>query len=256
MPNRYNVGAKIDIGHGRENNEDFFQFKELDEDNLLCIIADGTGSRRDHPQPAAIVILDIMECIENFFQEREELFMEDPAYFMKLAMLNANRVLGGFKMGNEEFFSGYSASVTCCLLSNNNSIYIAHSGNTRAYMIRNGKMRQLTHDHTKAAELLEEGTIDAETYYIHPDRLKMTSGLGMLLNPEIQIVSGSIKDRDIIVMTTDGIHYAIRPEIITDIILNSQNIDDACDNLIAGQRSTNYPDNAGVGIIIKNVATE
>ena len=75
-------------------------------------------------------------------------------------MNDANRILGAFQMGNEELFSGYSASVTCCLFLPDRKIAIGHSGNTRLYIIRNGKVNLITHDHTQAYELLQEGKID------------------------------------------------------------------------------------------------
>ena len=131
MPNLYRVAAQVDIGTARENNEDFFQFWELDDDHLLCVMADGSGSRKDHPQPGPLVTLDIGDFLLKSFEDRPDLVMSDPKYFLQIAMENANRVLGGFKMGNEEIYTGYAASATCILLSEGTHLYAAHSGNTR-----------------------------------------------------------------------------------------------------------------------------
>ena len=91
-----------------------------------------------------------------------ELFLQNPEFFIKRAMLSANRVLGGFKMGNEERYYGYAASVTCCLFCQDGIFYMGHTGNTRLYILRNSALTQITRDQTKAAELLNEGKIDLE----------------------------------------------------------------------------------------------
>ena len=61
----YFCGATSDIGVGRELQEDFVQLCELDDNNLFCVIADGTGSMPQRPQPAAIVAMDIVENMKS-----------------------------------------------------------------------------------------------------------------------------------------------------------------------------------------------
>ena len=251
--NKYLCGAVADIGCERENQEDFIQFKELNDDTILCVIADGTGSMKERPHPAAIVTMDIVESLTELFLEKRELFFMDTEYFIRKSMLNANKLLGAFKMGNEELYSGYAASVTCCLLTRDNRIYAGHSGNTRLYIMREGVLRQVTQDHTKASELLKEGKIDESTYYIHPDRLKMTSGLGILIDPKIQTFSGSIRANDLVLLTTDGIHYAIRPEAMAQLILEGQGCDGAARNLIEAAKTViKYPDNMSCIVLCRD----
>ena len=250
--NRFKLDASVDIGYERESQEDFVEYKELDENNLLCVIADGTGSRKNYPQPAVIAVMDIIESIQNIFLNKKEVFLQDPLYFLKDSMLRANTVLGAFKLGNEEIYSGYAASVTCCFLAENDQFYIAHAGNTRVYLLRGGEIRQLTRDQTKAQELVDDGKIDMETYHVHPDRLKMTSGIGVILDPAIQIFSGKMKENDLLFLSTDGIHYAIQPEAMKQIILESQSADIATANLVdAAKNIIKYPDNMSAVIITK-----
>ena len=239
----YRAGATIDIGRDRENQEDYVDIMNLDADNLLCVMADGTGSVDPYPQPAVIIVNAISRFVEDVWTEQPDLFLSESEWFLKAAMRTANQVIGGLKTGNEERFAGYAASVTCCLLSENNGITVAHAGNTRLYILRNGHLQPLTRDDTKAAELLAEGKIDLDTYYVHPDRLTMTSGIGMYDRPKIQTMHGSIKDDDLVVMTTDGVHYAVRPEVMADIILSSNDCEDASANLVNAAKSTDYPDN-------------
>ena len=193
---KYICGAVVDIGVERESQEDYVQYREFG-DNLFCVVADGAGSQKGFPQPAVIAVSDILETLTEIYEENEELFLQNPEFFIKRAMLSANRVLGGFKMGNEERYYGYAASVTCCLFCQDGIFYMGHTGNTRLYILRNSALTQITRDQTKAAELLNEGKIDLETYHVHPDRLVITDGLGILLKPHIQILHGKLKENDI-----------------------------------------------------------
>ena len=68
--NRYECGATIDIGPNRESQEDFVQFKELDDDSILCLIADGSGSRSEYPKPAPIVCMNIIEQIYRLYNKK------------------------------------------------------------------------------------------------------------------------------------------------------------------------------------------
>lgn len=250
--NKYTCGGIADIGAEREHQEDFIQFKELDDKAIFCIVADGTGSRKEYPQPAAIATMEIADYICDTYKEKKELLLQDPEYFIKCAMKNASKVMGAFKMGNEEVFAGYAASVTCCLLLEDERMCVGHCGNTRLYLLRNGILNQLTKDHTKAAALLNEGKIDINTYHVHPDRLKMTSGIGVVVDPEIQTFTGRIKDNDLILLTTDGIHYAIQQAAMADIILKSANCETATANLVdAAKNIVKYPDNMSAMLIHK-----
>ena len=192
---KYICGAVVDIGVERESQEDYVQYREFG-DNLFCVVADGAGSQKGFSQPAVIVVSDILETLTEIYEENEELFLHNPEFFIKRAMLSANRVLGGFKMGNEERYYGYAASVTCCLFCQDGTFYMGHTGNTRLYILRNSMLTQMTRDQTKAAELLNDGKIDLETYHVHPDRLVITDGLGILLKPHIQTLHGKLKEND------------------------------------------------------------
>lgn len=243
---KYVIGASSDIGVEREIQEDYVSFNELDDENVIAVVADGSASRSSIPQPAAIVTVEIIDYITDLFKTHPDFLFDDPRYFLKAAFLHANRVLGAFKMGNDEIYGNFSASVTACLFLDNGFIYFAHSGNTRFCVIRNNMMIQATDDHTVANDLLNRKEITEEEYYTHYARLQLTSGLGMLSDNAIEIQTGRIKgsEGDVYLMTTDGVHYAIRPEYIQDIVLDSDSATSASESLISAARDIiKYPDN-------------
>ena len=221
---RFNLGANSDIGNTRRLQEDYVNYKEFGND-IFAIIADGTGTSDDRIQPAVTIINSMINEISDIKNENDALFNSDPLFFIRRAMLNANSIIGVMKMSNGE-------------------IYYAHSGNTRIYLLRDTKLNILTEDHTVAMQRVNEGELSMDHYYITDDRLKVTSGIGLSTEPVIYVNQGRIKVNDILVLTTDGIHYALTPENMVDVILNSQDVVDASEKLVyASKNFVNYPDN-------------
>lgn len=260
MVNKFLYGGLSDVGYKRELNEDYVSIIELDDDTIFAIIADGAGSKTTTMQPASIVVREMNEIVKRVFEQDKELLIANAEIFLSEAILAANRVLGAFKIANEELYSGFGASVTCCLLTSDNKITFAHTGNTRLYLIRINKdgglsVKQLTQDQTKGKKLVNEGLITLEQYHAHPDRLIITGGLGMAIEPMIQAYSGKIKDLDFLLLTTDGIHYAIKPEPMAEIVVRSDKCEDANKALVEAAKSLHYNDNMS-SIVIFNKQKE
>ena len=248
-----------DIGYGRTVNEDYCFAKELDKDTVLLIIADGAGSHNEEFQPAIMICNEIYDFINSIINlESVDYVRDNVITVLKLAINVANRNLGAFKLGNEEKFGGYAASVTCCLVGKDNLFAFAHSGNTRLYLLRDGLpdgIHQLTVDYTKGYKLVQEGVITNEQYYTHPDRLVIESGVGFGANPEIQTFKGRLKSNDKLLLTTDGIHYAIRSSAISEIIRKTDNLEQGCTSLVMIAKELKYIDNASALMLI-NVPVE
>ena len=258
MPSKYVISGRSDIGVGCEHQEDFILYKELDPNNLLVLVVDGSTSVEGHVKPGIQVATEISDTIERVYESlkrpgKKSGFLNNPTFFIKEAFLYANRLLGAFKMGNEEIFAGYAASVTACLFREDGRFFCVHTGNTRMYIIRDGQLGQVTTDQTKGQELLDEGKIDLPTYYTTPYRLQITGGLGYVIDPVIETVSYPFLPTDLALLTTDGIHYALQPQYISQFILDSQDADEACENLIhAAKNEVQYPDNMSAILVYYN----
>lgn len=245
----YIYGGTSDECGGPTPNEDYFTFKVLAPDVLLIAIADGMGGKPSESQPAAIGCLKAVETVERLYKMNSEIFFSDPTMMLCEAIHVANNILGAFKISNEEMHAGFAASITLVLMYGRDKFCFAHCGNCRLHVIRiqqdgSPKTVQLTRDHTKAAEQFDEGIITADEFTMHPDRYTLTSCIGVISNPEIQASKGKMKPNDIFVLTTDGIHYSIRPDAMTDIVLSSSDWYAATQSLIQGAKMEHVNDNA------------
>ena len=122
---------------------------------------------------------------------------------------------------------------------------LAHVGDGRIYLIRGGKLRQLTKDHTEAQRLCDDGKITKEQIFQHPDRDLLTSALGFD-NPKIDVRSGRVQDGDIVMLLTDGAHKVISPEQLHDIVMEAGNCFETCNGVIKVANALGGPDNISV----------
>ena len=248
---RYNLGAHSDIGNGRRLQEDYMMFREYGKD-ILAVIADGTGTTDNRIQPAVMAVTSIINEISEVKEQNDSLFQQDPQFFLERAMMNANNVIGTLKLADEETYNGYAASVSAVYLTESGMIYCSHAGNTRVYILRNSGLLQLTEDHTVAAEQVNNGELDIGHYYFSPNRLRMTNGIGLMAKPKLYQQTGRVKENDLILLTTDGVHYAFMGEdnAIVQIILNSTDIVDASEKLVmAAKEVERFSDNMAAMLI-------
>lgn len=245
----YIYGGYTDAGYHRKINEDYIDVKKIDEDVLFMFVGDGIGSENEELQPSAIISLEMFLSLQRNYKAKKDLFLENTEFFLKDALYNANRVIGGIKLGNEECYGGFASSVTCCIVYKERVSFV-HCGNTRLYWITTNsktkalQTKQLTTDHTKGQQLVDQGIIPADQYYLSPDRLSMYSGVGVATEMIVQNISFNLKDGDMLLLTTDGVHYAIKKDAITDIIFNSSTCEDATNALVNAAKTLKYVDNA------------
>lgn len=242
--------GKSNVGYQMQTNEDYILFNEFDDEMLFSSIADGSGTKDNLFNPSSIVSHQIENNLKRFYKKNKELFLSNTRLFMEEAFLAANDTLIGFKLGNEEKFYGFAAAMTCVLLQKDGTLTFGHAGHTRLYLLRNGKIMQLTKDHTEGQRLVDRGVISADDYYTAMERLSLYNGIGIKPVPEVQTYELKLKQNDVIIMTTDGVHYSYKPEAFFDIMMSSNTVDEAVDTIIeAALELKNYPDNISANVL-------
>ena len=205
-------------------------------------LADGNG-RDDVLNPGAFVINEVHRFIETY--SKPGMHVEEIKRMIAGAIHCANRVLLAFKRANKDVYSSSFASFDLTAVFDDNKLISAHVGDTRSYLLRDGKMHLLTKDHTEAQRLCDDGKITKEQIFIHPDRDILTSALGYD-NPRVDIREGKIKKGDIVLLLTDGAHKVLSPEQIHNIVVSAGNCYDTCNGIIEGANLLGGPDNISV----------
>ena len=250
--------GKSDIGYNRNLNEDSFRVVFLDdkEEFAFIAIADGFGSRASDLYAAPLVICEIEKMLKRAIETQGEKIKEDSQlarFVLDNAVYSTNRIVSAIKLGNEEYYSGFGCSLTCMLIYGGNKFAFAHTGNTRLGLIRidkknndEPKFKWLTFDDTQAQKLVQEGLINENQYYATLERNQLTSYIGVGAEEFLNVTSftGKLRNKDILVLTTEGIHYAYNSNAIMRIVLESENCELAAANLVAASKELQMPANA------------
>ncbi len=284
--------GKSDAGYGRMLNEDYVNMAELGNgDTYVAVIADGEGTAasfidrmqteawKEHDEngnekkkqeldPSFVLNNaalnagylagnEVMSKMKRLYATNPVLLFQDPEFFLREAFEEVNRVYGAFQMSNEEKYGGFRASMMV-LLIRGTDCWFAHAGNTRLYRLRADKpddvaLRMISRDHTEYNRLIDEGKIEVDDENVlHPEQYKVISGLGMLNAPVIDTAHLELHPKDLLLMTTDGVHYALTRDGMEKLVLDAGNCDEIVTSLIGASRELQYSDNCSA-IAIWNV---
>ena len=247
-------GITSDLGNERERQEDYAYSQTFPDGAQLFLIADGCGSVEGFAQPERIVVHSICNELVDAFRRGPDLVTANWPFFVEECILHANRILGAFKCGSEKY-AGFSCSLTCVLV-HDKSAYVFHTGNTRLYLLRKGRIVQVTHDQTKAAERLYSGKMTEEQYHNDPESIVVTGGLSTAADPEIEKRELGIRAGDIYVMTTRGVHYRLKIEGIQSLVLQSDDCERAAWTLVAAAIESGSQNNATAMVIVPQFPVE
>ncbi|HRD92154.1 protein phosphatase 2C domain-containing protein [Accumulibacter sp.] len=183
----------------RANNEDRLAHC-YSRDSLLLVVADGMGGHYYGEVAAQIAVQTVTEAFQREVRTR----IRDPFLFLQKGMLNAHRGILDFA-GKHRLADSPRTTCVACIVQNNIA-YWAHSGDSRLYLLRKGRVLAQTKDHSRVRLLLEQGVISEDEARDHPDRNKIYGCLGGQQTPEIEFShKTTLEAEDVLVLCTDGV---------------------------------------------------
>ena len=181
------------------------------------------------------------DVIERCFQEQyNQCIPGEEETFLKKALLSANRYVFQ-KALREESLAGMGTTAVCALVRGGKA-YLSHAGDSRAYLYRDGKLAQLTHDHSYVQELVDCGTITQEQAEHHPQKNIITRALGVDYRLEPEFTTVALQAGDVLLLCTDGLTNAVPTEQLEQL-LRSGSFYDLPDVLIRTANENGGPDN-------------
>jgi serine/threonine protein phosphatase PrpC len=141
--------------------------------------------------------------------------------------------------------SGMGTTVTALRLQDG-ALQIAHVGDSRAYLWRDGRLRQLTSDHSVVAELVRRGRISAEEAESHPHRNVITRALGADARVEVDSVDRAGRDGDVVLLCSDGLSGQVDDEAIAAVMRTEPDLTAAAAVLVEQANAAGGVDNVTV----------
>ncbi len=203
--------GKTNIGKIRGNNEDCF-FAEKD----FFIVADGMGGHIAGEVASNIAVETIKKSAAHFKHEKKI------AIILKEAFIKANEII--IKQSKLQSCVGMGTTATA-LAINKEKAYWAHIGDSRLYLYRSGKLKQITVDHSYIRMMVEKGLLTKKEAEIHPKRNILLYSLGMRNTIRIDKGVLNIQKEDFLLLCTDGLTNMVNHEKIVKILENEFSIE-------------------------------
>jgi len=230
------VAGLTDVGHERELNEDHFYYKVVqasDEGPLgLFLVADGMGGHLAGEVASQWTVQTLKRELGPFFRPQDpsatrrldaealaamgsgvtvRLEETDRARLLEHAVERANQVLLGYAQTHAQEAEGMGSTLTLAVIENGQAT-LAHVGDSRAYLWREGALRQLTEDHSVPGALLKQGKISEAEAYEHPHRHILYRCLGLKPRIEVDISPGfALNAGDMLLLCSDGLWDMVYP---------------------------------------------
>lgn len=221
------IGVKSDIGIKRDNNQDSFYVSE-NKDILLYLVADGMGGHKAGKY-ASTMARDIIQ--DNFNKDEIALSHEkDILKWIKTSIEEANTKIYLKSIENDEL-EGMGTTVTMAYIYRN-KIYLGHVGDSRAYLIRNKEITQITEDHSYVNHLLKTGSITEKEAKSHPKRNMITRAVGSSSIIEIDLIVKEWVQGDLLILCSDGLTNMVKDTQILKAFKDENNLQESCDKLV------------------------
>ena len=241
MPNAQGVltiryAVKTDVGLRRTGNEDAAYAGPR-----LLAVADGLGGHAGG-EVASATVIDALRPLDTEVPAGDLLTALDDA------VRRASTALGDIVEADPSL-RGLGTTLTALLWSGS-QLGLVHIGDSRAYLVRDGEVFQITHDHTMVQLLVDEGRITTEEVATHPQRSLLLRALGDFTSePDLQLREARPGDRYL--LCSDGLHGVADADAIGRVLLTVTDPDRAAADLVALAIANGGPDN--ITVIIADV---
>jgi protein phosphatase len=235
-----------DIGKERKNNEDFIS---QNDDIKLYILADGMGGHKG----GEIASKNAVESIDRYISDKVSMVTgKQTEEFYKTtireAIEKANNVILDYRSQHKEL--GMIGTTVVLAWVRDGNVYVANVGDSRAYFIRNGAIKHITTDHTKAQELVNKHLLQQDDIAQSPLSNILTRSVGTTESVKPDIYKIPFTEEDAILLFTDGLIRVLNDADIKAIMLKSDlTVKERVEYLIGKTLLGDAPDNVTVLVI-------
>lgn len=240
---KWRAAARTDAGCQRQRNEDSFF---VSPDQRVFAVADGMGGAVGGAMASRLAV----EAIENLWKSKALPATDQQSIreWLDEAVSAANRSVW---VAAEEDASvrGMGTTVVVAVQSEDNHLQIAHVGDSRCYLLRDGRARLLTDDHSVVHEMVKAGRLTEEQARINPYKNLITRCLGHDVQVEIDQTPVEVKPNDYVVLCSDGLPTVLRDEEISAVLKKQKDPDAVCEELVKQTIDGGAPDNVTVVVV-------
>lgn len=222
------LASASDVGRVRSDNQD----RDLLAPPLIAV-ADGMGGHLGGGTAAGMAV-DALRGVGS---------TTDPTALLA-ALKEANRAIARAATDDPDL-TGMGTTATAALLEDG-ILYLVHVGDSRAYLIRDGRIIQVTQDHSVVAEMVRRGALSADAAESHPARHVITRALGVDADIDIDALRVDLEPGDVVLLCTDGLSGPVPDDEMLEVVQASLTLEDAAEQLVQRANTAGGPDNVTV----------
>jgi PPM family protein phosphatase len=223
----------------RESNEDSLF---VDEHIGLFVVADGMGGHNAGEVASAMAVKEVSRIVQaglDLGRDAEELLRE--------SLFTAHETVLALARSDDSMCDMGTTIVAVLLM--NGRVTVGHVGDSRAYGIHNGRITQLTHDHSFISDWIRDGLINHLEARTHKARHGLTMALGVDddMDPEVQTFPWH--ERSCLLLCSDGLTDMVDDEELLSVVDNASSLHEACRELVARANERGGEDNITVVLV-------
>lgn len=236
--------GKTDVGLRRHENQDTFAV-EQGEKLLIAVVCDGMGGAEGGQIASSLAVDTFMKEIRALL--RADMTAGQLRELASFCVAKANTAVYQRAL-QDPAYQGMGTTLVSAVAGERDAV-ICNVGDSRAYLIHNGEMTRITHDHSVVQTLVENGDITAEEARTHPNRNLITRALGPDETTLCDAFDVSFAHGDKILLCTDGLVVTATDEEICRIVCADKRAEEKLDDLIALAKAQGAPDNVTAVLI-------
>ncbi|GCF95797.1 protein phosphatase [Enterococcus florum] len=237
------IQFQSDIGKRRQMNQDYANVFVNKQGYSLAILADGMGGHLAGDVASKMAV----NGLGAVWEASEISDNEKASQWMIQQIQTENEAIYQEGIKNPEMHGMGTTIVSAALL--NETFTLAHVGDSRAYYIHDGKMRQLTDDHSLVNELVKSGEITEEMAAIHPQKNVLTRSVGVSGNVEVDVTHHPVEADAYLLLCSDGLTNMVSEAEILTIVAGEEPLDGKTERLISQANEAGGSDNITVLLI-------
>ena len=240
--------ARTDVGRVRDHNEDYFGYSspatpaQVRTHGWLFVLADGVGG---HEKGEVASKTAVESLLAGFPRAKDG---ESHSALLQRLVQQANTSVFETAVTGGRDSAGMATTIVACALRYDR-VSVAHVGDSRCYLIRNGRAAQITRDHTVAGEHVRMGLITAQEAADGETNHILSRSLGTELIANVDTNDHQIFAGDVLLLCSDGLHGAVDASEMAAICGHGSDLHQAAEKLVALANDRGGGDNISVQLI-------
>ncbi len=242
-----------DVGRKREANEDCYAVVQRDN---LFVVADGMGGHAAGEVASRLAVSAFADFIASTRRDAEITW---PFEYDPTVSVEANRLKTAIRLANQRILDtinqkkdleGMGTTLVGAMMSDSR-VCVGHVGDSRAYLLRDRTLTQLTSDHSWVNEQVKLGFLGKDDAKRHPFRNVVTRALGSKEDVVVDLIEHGLRPGDFLLLCSDGLNTMVEDQAIATCILDHPNDLDAALKALVDKANQNGGDDNVTVILVK-----